>query len=72
MRAVWAGWGHYAGSGGREWGLKTWLTGRADKVYLVGSPRGLGHLVSETSQRKELQVRRGREMEATPCEGTRR
>ena len=64
---------HYAGSGGREWGLKTCLTGRAGMAYLVGPPRGIGHLVSETfSQRKELRVRRGREMEAALCEGTRR
>ena len=67
------GGGHYAGSGGREWGLKTCLTGRAGTAYLVGPPRGIGHLVSETfSQRKELRVRRGREMEAALCEGTRR
>ena len=42
------GGGHYAGSGEREWGLKTWLTGRAGTAYLVGPPRGIGHLVSET------------------------
>ena len=65
------GGGHYAGSGGREWGLRTWLTGRAGMAYLVGPPRGIGHLVSETfSQRKELRVRRGREMETAPCKGT--
>ena len=47
--------GNYAGSGGREWGLKTWLTGRAGMVYFVGPPRGIGHLVFETfSRRKEL------------------
>ena len=40
--------GHCAGSGEREWGLKTWLTGRAGTAYLVGPPRGIGHLVSET------------------------
>lgn len=65
------GGGHYAGSGGREWGLKTWLTGRAGTLYLAGPPRGIGHLVSETfSWRKELQARRGREMEPAPREGT--
>ena len=65
------GGGHYAGSGEREWGLKTWLTGRAGTAYLVGPPRGIGHLVSETfSLRKELRVRRGREMKAAPREGT--
>ena len=65
----WVG-GHYAGSGGREWGLKTWLTGRAGSAYLAGPPRGIGHLVSETfSRRKELWVRRGRKMEAALCEG---
>ena len=52
-------------------GLKTWLTGRAGTAYLVGPPRGIGHLVSETfSRRKELRVRRGREMKAAPREGT--
>ena len=62
---------HYAGSGGREWGLKTWLTGRAGMVYFVGPPRGIGHLVFETfSRRKELRVRRGRKMEASPRQGT--
>ena len=64
---------HYVGSGGREWGLKTCLTGRAGTAYLVGPPRGTGHLVSEAfSQKKELPVRRGREMEGALCEGTRR
>ena len=53
--------------------MKTCLTGRAGTAYLVGPPRGIGHLVSEAfSWRKELRVMRGREMEAALCEGTRR
>ena len=52
-------------------GTENWLTGRAGTAYLVGPPRGIGHLVSETfSRRKELRVRRGREMEAAPRKGT--
>ena len=65
------GGGHYAGSGEREWGLKTQLTGRAGMAYLVGLPRGIGHLVSETfSEGIELRVMRGKEMEASSREGT--
>lgn len=71
MQAVWAGGGHYAGSGGREWGLKSWLTGRAGLAYLAGPPSGIGHLVYETfCWRKEPRVRKGREMEAALHEGT--
>ena len=67
------GGGHYAGSGEREWGLKTQLTGRVGMAYLVGLPRGIGHLVSETFPGEiELRVMRGKEMEAEPHEGTRR
>lgn len=29
-------------------GTENWLTGRAGTAYLVGPPRGIGHLVSET------------------------
>ena len=58
------GGGHYASSGGREWGLKTCLTGRAGSAYLAGPPRGIGHLVSETFfRRKEPRVMRERYME---------
>ena len=65
------GGGHYAGSGGRQWGLKTCLPGRAGSAYLAGPPRVIGHLVSETFfWRKEPPVRRGREMEAALCEGS--
>ena len=52
-------------------GTENWLTGRAGMAYLVGHLRGIGHLVSETfSRRKELRVRRGREMEVAPREAT--
>ena len=62
---------HYAGSGEREWGLKTWLTGRAGTAYLVGLPEELVTLsLRHFSWRKELRVRRGREMEVAPREAT--
>lgn len=48
---MWAEWGHYAGSGGRECVLKTWLMGRVGSAYLAGLPRGIGHLVSEEGER---------------------
>ena len=36
---------------------ENWLPGRAGTAYLVGPPRGIGHLVSETfSRRKELRA----------------
>ena len=48
MWAVWAGWGALCWLRRKGVGLKTWLTGRAGTAYLVGPPRGIGHLVSET------------------------
>ena len=52
-------------------GTENWLTGRAGTAYLVRPPRGTGYLVSETfSGRIELRVRRGKEMEGAPREGT--
>ena len=69
--AVWAGWGALCCLRREGVGTENWLPGRAGTAYLVGPPRGIGHLVSETfSRRKELRVRRGREMKAAPREGT--
>ena len=54
-------------------GTENWLTGRAGTAYLVGPPRGIGHLVSETFSGGggiELRVMRGKEMEAASREGT--
>ena len=65
------GGGHYAGSGEREWGLKTWLTGRAGTAYLVGLPEELVTLSLRPSPGGiELRVMRGKEMEAASREGT--
>ena len=62
---------HYAGSGEREWGLKTWLTGRAGTAYLVGLPEELVTLSLRPSPGGiELRVMRGKEMEAASREGT--
>ena len=55
---------------GQGVGAETWLRGKAGLASLAGPPSEVGHLVSETSWRKEPRVRRGRETEAALCEGT--
>lgn len=55
---------------GQGVGAKTWLRGKAGLAYLAGPPSEVGHLVSETSWKKEPQVRWGRETEAAFREGT--
>ena len=71
MRALWAGWAALCWLRRKGVGTENLAHRQGRHSIFSGPPRGIGHLVSETfSRRKELRVRRGREMEVAPREGT--
>ena len=71
MRALWAGWGALCWLRRKGVGTENLAHRQGRHSIFSGPPRGIGQPVSETfSRRKELRVRRGREMEAAPREGT--